>query len=128
MRLWSMVVSHPTTPSVDCGRLSIRDGRGRAGAVPGGWGVVVTRAINALDSLEGVEVGDQLGDLLFGELADPHVGTGLGRLGVAEPDPEVGVVQHEDGAGEVVPGLQVGEVGTDLAGGRRALHGMAGGA
>src|SRR5579863_327846 len=102
MRLWSMVEIHPITPSVVLGRLKKRGGVGRAST--GSLGVAVT-AISALDSweassLQRVQVGDQLGDLLLAQVPDPHVGARFGGLGISEPDPQVVVVHREDGAGE----------------------------
>src|SRR5579862_1901612 len=121
MRLWSMVVSHPTRPSVLLGRFMNRGARMR-GAASG----VVIAAISA--SLEGVQVGDQGRDLVFRQLGDDHEGARLGRLGAAQPRAQVVVVELEDVACKVAPGLQVREVRPDLALGRCPLDGVAGGA
>src|SRR5579872_4964742 len=103
-----MVEIQPITPSVVLGRLKKRGGVGRASA--GSLGVAVT-AISALDSwktssFQRVQVGDQLRDLLLAQVPDAHIGARFGGLRVSEPDPQIVVVEGEDGAGEDLAGLQ----------------------
>src|SRR5688500_7805448 len=98
MRLWSMVVIHPHTPWVCVGRLSsVGSPVGGGGASEGSRTVAIRRrlqsrrGVRSTWSLQCVQVGDQLGDLAFGELEVGHLRPRLLARRVAQPLAQVGV-------------------------------------
>src|SRR5205807_4614826 len=74
------------------------------------------RGLGGAWSLQRVQEGDELGDLVLAEVEVGHVGTGLLRRGVPQPAAEVVVVHLEDRSREHAALAQVGEVGTQRPG------------
>src|SRR5437588_5075478 len=128
MRLWSMVVSHPTNPLVVLGRFSRGGSRGAwgdsGGAAATGSSVVVIGTLRQVSaggrgsgrrSLQRVQEGDELGYLVLAQVQVGHVGARLLGGRVAQPPPQVVVVHVQDRPREHTALAQVGEVGSERA-------------
>src|SRR5436853_3808149 len=128
IRLWSIVVSHPTNPFVVRGRFSSGGSRGAWGAsgrsVVTGSSVVVIGTLRLVSgggrgqggrSLQRVQEGDELGDLVLAEVEVGHVRAGLLGGRIAQPPAKVVVVHLQYRPREHAALTQVGEVRTEGA-------------
>src|SRR5687767_14602804 len=131
IRLWSTVMNHESAPVIERGRRSTGSrragGAGTTSSVSGSRTVVIAVLLSGVplsrlplsrtQSLEGLQVGEELGDLVFGQLdRQDHLVAGLGLLRIAQPLAEVVGRHLVDRAAERLAHVEMGQVGTDLAG------------